>query len=97
MKLLTEPEVAELLRCSTTKIKRLRLSGALAYYVGRPTLIAETDLLAYLETIRRNAEPPPPPTSEQKARADLQSAREWAIKAKLKRSWGTKRGSGPKK
>ena len=45
--LLTEPEVAERLRCSTEKVKRLRLSGKLAYLKGRPVLISEADLLEF--------------------------------------------------
>lgn len=85
MKFLTEPEVAELLRCSTTKIKRLRLKGALAYYPGRPVLIAESDLQAYLDELKRNTRPPPPP--EEKKQANMEDARQWALKAKLKRSW----------
>lgn len=82
MKLLTEPEVAEMLRCSTSKIKRLRLSGALAYIPGRPVLIAETDLTEYLERLKQNAKPAPPATPEEERAAMLKSAREWAIKKK---------------
>lgn len=55
MELLTEEEVAVLLRCSSAKIKRLRLSGAIAYLPGRPPLILRDDLNAYLEGARRKA------------------------------------------
>lgn len=54
-KLLTEMEVAETLRCSPSKVKRLRLSGRLAYLPGRPVLVREEDLIAYLESARRPA------------------------------------------
>lgn len=50
---LTEPEVAELLRCSTTKIKRLRFSGKLAYIPGRPVLIDKADLEIYLAEVKQ--------------------------------------------
>lgn len=64
--LLTEKEVAERLRCSTSKIKRLRLDGKLAYLPGRPVLIRETDLNTYIESaLRRN---PPIEASEPFAR-----------------------------
>ena len=52
MKLLLESEVAQILRCSTEKVKRLRLSGKLAYQPGRPVLVDEADLLAYLESAK---------------------------------------------
>lgn len=54
-KMLTEIEVAEALRCSASKVKRLRLSGRLAYLPGRPVLVREEDLNAYLESTRRSA------------------------------------------
>lgn len=87
MKFLTEPEAAEILRCSTSKIKRLRLGGVLPYYPGRPVLIAESDLQAYLDELKRNAPPPPPPplTPEEKAQAVIKDAREWALREKLKK------------
>lgn len=80
----TEIEVAEMLRCSTSKVKRLRLSGALAYIPGRPVLIAETDLTEYLERLKQNAKPAPPATPAEEYAAMVQSAREWAIKKKHK-------------
>ncbi|WP_393986765.1 helix-turn-helix domain-containing protein [Xanthobacter flavus] len=55
MELLTEEEVAVLLRCSCAKVKRLRLSGAMAYLPGRPPLILRDDLNAYIEGARRKA------------------------------------------
>ena len=48
--ILTEKEVADKLRCSTSKVKRLRLDGKLAYLPGRPVMIRETDLNAYIES-----------------------------------------------
>ena len=48
-KLLLESEVAAALRCSTDKVKRLRLSGKLPYVPGRPVMIREADVDAYLE------------------------------------------------
>lgn len=56
-KLLTEMEVAETLRCSPSKVKRLRLSGKLAYIPGRPPLVREEDLNEYLESMLRQARP----------------------------------------
>lgn len=53
--LLTEAEVAERLRCSAAKVKRLRLSGALAFIRGRPVLVDEADLAAYIEGQRATA------------------------------------------
>ncbi|CDX34710.1 conserved hypothetical protein [Mesorhizobium plurifarium] len=56
-KLLTQKEVAERLRCSEQKVKRLRKLGALAYIPGRPVLIYESDLEEYLSRIKRQSEP----------------------------------------
>ena len=87
MKLLTEPEVAEMLRCSTSKIKRLRLSGALAYIPGRPVLIAEQDLAEYLDRLKQNAKPAAPAspaTPEEEYAAMVRNAREWAVRKKHK-------------
>jgi excisionase family DNA binding protein len=80
-KLLTESEAAEFLRCSTAKIKRLRLKGLLPFYPGRPVLIAESDLVEYLEALKQNVKCPPTP--EEKQKADIAGARQWALKAKL--------------
>jgi excisionase family DNA binding protein len=49
---LLESEAAERLRCSTRTVRRLRASGKLAYLPGRPTLIDESDLNAYVDSIR---------------------------------------------
>jgi len=45
---LTEPEVAEILGCSTSKVKRLRFGGELRYVGGRPVLISKADLDRYI-------------------------------------------------
>ncbi|OWK20227.1 hypothetical protein AJ88_31875 [Mesorhizobium amorphae CCBAU 01583] len=58
-RLLTQIEVARLLRCSASKVKRLRKSGKLAYLPGRPVLVDEADLEAYKESIKRHALPAP--------------------------------------
>ncbi len=55
MNFLTEPEVAERLRCSTTKVKRLRLSGRLPFIKGRPVLIDEADLLSFIASAKLGA------------------------------------------
>ena len=47
-KLLTAAEAAERLRCKPLRIKRLRLAGLLAYIPGRPVLIPETAIEAYI-------------------------------------------------
>ncbi len=54
---LTEPEVAEILRCSTSKVKRLRLGGKLTYLEGRPVLVRQEDLDAYLSSVTRGKSP----------------------------------------
>ncbi|MGN7869409.1 helix-turn-helix domain-containing protein [Paracoccus sp. 22332] len=86
MKLLTEAEAAEIMRCSTSKIKRLRLGGVLPYYPGRPVLIDEADLQAYLEEVKRNAPPPPRPplAPEEQVQENIKNARQWALNEKLK-------------
>ncbi|MER9455194.1 helix-turn-helix domain-containing protein [Mesorhizobium sp. M0478] len=58
--LLTQDEVAKRLRCSPQKVKRLRISGQLAYVPGRPVLIEEADFEKYLEGIKRQAKPANP-------------------------------------
>jgi hypothetical protein len=47
--LLTEAQAAETLQCRPSKIKRLRLSGQLAYIPGRPVLISQAAIVAYVE------------------------------------------------
>jgi excisionase family DNA binding protein len=82
MKLITDQEAAEIFRCSTDKIKRLRLSGKLPYIPGRPVKIKEADLLAFIETSIKRCAPPEPLTAP-KPNADA-SARAWALQAVLK-------------
>jgi len=79
---LTEPEVAEILRCSTSKVKRLRLNGELSFVKDRPVLISQADLAAYVEakTVRAAQAPKP----EQPKPLDNQAAREWALKLVMK-------------
>nr|RAV97908.1 DNA-binding protein [Aerococcus urinae] len=84
MKLLTEPEVAERLRCSREKVKRLRLSGKLAYIPGRPLLVDEVDLAAYLASIRRQVLSPAEKT-EEKRQKEIADAARWAREAVLLR------------
>lgn len=81
-RLLIEAEVAEILRCSTTKVKRLRLSGQLPFLPGRPVLISTDDLDAYIAATTTRA--------EQKAvkrvakpSDSLEDARNWAKQAVL--------------
>lgn len=90
---LTEPEVAEILRCSASKITRLRRGGQLAYLPGRPVLIAETDLNEFIETRKRMAAEKaakrnpkqPVDTSTPEGRKQMhQDARAWALKVVLK-------------
>ncbi len=54
-RLLIEREVAELLRCSVSKVKRLRLSRQLGYLQGRPVLVPEEDAEEYVLRIRIEA------------------------------------------
>jgi len=61
MNLLTQTEVADLLRCSVSKVERLRREGALPYLPGRPVMIELADVLAHVE--------------RQKARSRLLAAR----------------------
>ncbi len=77
MKLLLQSEAAEFLGCSEQKVKRLRLSGRLPYIPGRPVLLDEEDLVAFLEEERhaqeqreeaRRPKPRPPMKAEKWAR-----------------------------
>jgi hypothetical protein len=52
-KLLTDAEVADVLRCKPAKVRRLRLSGKLPYLRGRPSMTLESDLEAYVERERK--------------------------------------------
>lgn len=89
MKLLTQSEVAAVLRCSVVKVKYLRLSGRLAYLPGRPVLVSETDLAEFIAAETRKAQErvakAAPPTPEQTAEAARAAAR---------RSWLRKQHSG---
>jgi excisionase family DNA binding protein len=80
-KLLTEPEVAEILRCSPYTVARLRKAGKLPYLPGRPVLIDEADLLAYIEDKKRKAQGPEPGSPEARA-AELH-----AIKVLVRKNW----------
>ncbi|QPC90012.1 helix-turn-helix domain-containing protein [Mesorhizobium sp. INR15] len=55
--LLTQNEVAERLRCSVAKVKRLRMTGLLAYLPGRPVMIEEADFEKYKENLKVKALP----------------------------------------
>ncbi len=48
MKLITQEEAARRLGVSPSTVKRLRISGRLAYIPGRPVLIDEADLEEYV-------------------------------------------------
>lgn len=50
--LLLESEVAALLRCSTSAVKRLRLGRKLPFVPGRPVKIDEADVDAYVERMK---------------------------------------------
>jgi len=83
MKLITDQEAAEIFRCSTDKIKRLRLSGKLPYIPGRPVKINEADLLTFIEaSIKRSVSPEPATAPKQDD--PTASARAWALQAMLK-------------
>lgn len=62
VKLLTQEEVAKVLRKSVRSVARLRAAGELAWLPGSPIMIPETELAAYLErrmVKRRKLEQPP--------------------------------------
>lgn len=84
VELLTEPEVAAILRCSASKVKRLRLGGKLAYLPGRPVLIERAALSAYLDAARvpATANGANVETIDDRRRADAE-ARKWALQAVL--------------
>ncbi|ESY92703.1 helix-turn-helix domain-containing protein [Mesorhizobium sp. LNHC209A00] len=71
-KLLTQDEVAARLRCSASKVKRLRITGQLAYLPGRPVMIEEADLGKYLASIKRQASPPIVAKSKKNALPELE-------------------------
>ena len=96
MAFLTEPETAERLRCSTSKIKRLRLSGALPYVPGRPVLIDENDLNAYLECLKCRPQNSPKTATDTSTPSGRTmgdpDARAWARKTVLLRKAGSRSG-----
>lgn len=53
--LLTEQEVAQRLRSSVARVRKLRLTGQLAYIRGRPVLVDEADLARFIEARRAKA------------------------------------------
>ncbi len=88
MRYLTQPEVADILRCSTSKITRLRLSGQLSYIPGRPVLISESDLNDYLQERTRRAEAR---TTKKVVMETDSDARKWALQTLLLRPDSRKR------
>lgn len=52
MTLLTEAEVAQILGCSRSKVKNLRLGRRITYIPGRPVLIDRADLDSFIELDR---------------------------------------------
>jgi hypothetical protein len=87
MKLMLEAEVAAVLRCDRQKVKRLRLSGKLPYLPGRPVLIDEADLAAFISGCKRRGVVDDRPDTEVPVRgpsSEADDARDWAVKALLK-------------
>lgn len=84
--LLTEPEVARILRRSTSAIKRYRLTGKLAFIQGRPVLIARADLRAFLEAEKqRVVEKDNPKPIQRPSQQQQDDAKVWARKQMLKK------------
>ena len=54
---LLDAEVAELLRCRPSYVRRLRLSGRLAYVPGRPAIIERVDLENYISRCKVKGQP----------------------------------------
>ncbi len=52
LQLLTQREAAEMLCCSETTVKRLRLSGALGYLPGAPVRIPKGEVERYISERR---------------------------------------------
>jgi hypothetical protein len=78
---LTEKEVAERMRWTLSKVKRLRLTGKLPYVPGRPPMIDEADLEAYLAFAKRPAEPRESKRAGQVAKVPEPSEEELKIQA----------------
>lgn len=95
--LMTEQETAARLRCSPAKVKRLRLTGKLAYYKGRPVLIDERDVLAYLECIKcrhpSSAKQTTATSTPSGQRESEAAAKAWALKSVLLRNSASRIGS----
>jgi excisionase family DNA binding protein len=96
-KLLLEREVAEIMRCSASTIKRLRLKGLLAYKPGRPVLISEDDVDAYIERTRVPAVVKPPAAEVKVESADANSGAMAEAIDRARTYWLERRlGRGPK-
>ncbi len=65
---MTEPEAAEYLRCSTKTLKRRRRDGQIAFIRDGRILYLRSDLDTYLQARRTAAVAPPPPTKAHKYR-----------------------------
>jgi len=88
-KLLTEPEVAEMLRCTPRTVARLRKAGMLTFIPGRPVRIDEADVWAYIESIKVAAtvkveRPAPASASDEHALTPEEHAR---IKQLVRKKW----------
>jgi hypothetical protein len=92
--LLTEAEVALRLRCSPSKVKRLRLAGKLAYLPGRPVMIREAAVAAYEDVAECQPQHPtfaaPLPGSIMSTGRKTESE---SVSALAKRLWERRRNS----
>lgn len=70
LKLLIQSEVASMLGCSVGKVQRLRLSGKLRYAAGRPVLFMESDVIEYVESLKRAGKIAVEPGSPEAVRID---------------------------
>lgn len=90
--ILTQQEVAAILKCSISKIVRLRRDGRIAFLPGRPVKFLETDLQQFIDDENRrkqaeaDAKKPRPLTREELT----EHARLWALNAVLVASWRRK-------
>jgi len=84
-RLLTEEEAATILRRSIGAVKRLRLSGMLAYIPGRPPMIDSADLEDCIARMKvwGASRSSPARTSEEREKM-VENARAWALKQKMK-------------
>ncbi|MBP2569019.1 excisionase family DNA binding protein [Agrobacterium tumefaciens] len=92
---LTEPEVAEILLCSRQKVQRLRLSGRLAYLPGRPVLIAQTDLDAFIAENSRLASSTGKREKKSDTSSSAEDARKWAMQVVLLKRKGKRASAKP--